>query len=99
MRLADELAARGIETVALWKLDVEGYEISALQGAEDLLKERRIKAIYAELADENGQRIRDYLMAFGYRCHFFNRNGKLYSPSQLPTQLPNYTNGLFLPKS
>jgi tetrahydromethanopterin S-methyltransferase subunit F len=93
VRLADELAARCLEKVDLWKLDVEGYEIPALQGAEELLKEQRIRAIYAELTDENGQRIRDYLSGFEYRCHLFDRNGKLYTPSQFP----NHTNGLFLP--
>ncbi|MBE8998637.1 FkbM family methyltransferase [Nostoc sp. LEGE 12447] len=93
VRLEDELAARSITTVDLWKLDVEGYEISALQGAEAFLKEQRIKAIYAEMIDENGQRIRDYLTQFGYSCYLFDSRGKIYSPSQLPS----HTNGLFLP--
>jgi Fe-S oxidoreductase len=92
--LADELAARSIEQVDLWKLDVEGYEIPALQGAQELLKERRIRAIYAELTGENGQQIRDYLATFDYHCHLFNHNGKLYTPSELPA----HTNGLFLPE-
>ena len=94
VRLADELASRSITEVNLWKLDVEGYEISALQGAEELLRKQRIKAIYAELADENGQRIQDYLAEFGYYCHFLNRQGKPYKVSQLP----DHTNGLFLPQ-
>ncbi|MEP0885046.1 FkbM family methyltransferase [Trichocoleus sp. ST-U3] len=94
VRLADELAARFLDRVDLWKLDVEGYEIPTLQGAEVLLKEKRIRAIYAELSGDNGQRVRDYLSAFGYRCHLFDRNGKLYTPSQLS----NHTNGLFLPE-
>ncbi len=34
VRLADQLAERAIAKVDLWKLDVEGYEIPALQGAE-----------------------------------------------------------------
>jgi len=94
VRLADELAARSLEEVDLWKLDVEGYEIPALQGAEELLKEKRIRAIYAELAGDNGQRVQDYLATFGYCCHLFDRNGKLYTPSEFP----NHTNGLFLPR-
>lgn len=93
VRLADELAIRSIETVDLWKLDVEGYEIPALQGAEELLKQQRIRAIYAESVDENGQRIREYLSAFGYRCHLFDHNDRLYQPSQFPPR----SNGLFLP--
>lgn len=93
VRLADELAARSIQTVDLWKLDVEGYEIPALQGAESLLKNHRIRAIYAELAGENGVQIREYLSEFGYYCYLFNQN-QLYSP----VQLPDFTNGLFLPK-
>jgi FkbM family methyltransferase len=93
VRLADELAARSIERVDLWKLDVEGYEIPALQGVESWLKEHRIRAIYAELANENGLKIRNYLEQFGYQCYLFSDRGKLFSPSQLP----NHTNGLFLP--
>ncbi|BAY18533.1 methyltransferase FkbM [Anabaenopsis circularis NIES-21] len=93
VRLADELAARNIPNVHLWKLDVEGYEIPALQGAETLLHQQRIKAIYAELAGDNGQRVRDYLANFGYYCYFLNQQGKPY----LAKQLPEHTNGLFLP--
>lgn len=93
VRLADELATRSIEKVDLWKLDVEGYEIPALQGAEDLIKKQQIRAIYAELMTENGQRVRDYLDKFGYQCYLFKPNGKLYIPAELPV----YTNGLFLP--
>jgi len=93
VRLADELAARSIEKVDLWKLDVEGYEIPALQGAETYLKEHRFKSLYVELAGENGRHLLDYLAAFGYHCHLFSGNGKPYRSSQLP----DHTNGLFLP--
>lgn len=93
VRLADELATRSIENVDLRKLDVEGYEIPALKGAGELLEGHRIKAIYAELAGENGQRVRDYLISFGYNCYLFDHYGKLYPGSQLP----DHTKGLFLP--
>lgn len=93
VRLADELARRSIQKVDLWKLDVEGYEIPSLQGAEELLQAKSIKALYVELAGENGQRVRDYLGALDYTCYLFDRKGKLYSP----TGLPDFTNGLFLP--
>ena len=93
VRLADELATRSINKVALWKLDVEGYEIPALQGAEELLKQKRIAALYVELAGENGHRICDYLSDFGYHCHLFDNSGRLYATRQLS----EHTNGLFLP--
>jgi FkbM family methyltransferase len=92
VRLASELKVRAIETVDLWKLDVEGYEVSALKGAEELLKKQCIRALYVELAGENGQRVREYLNFFGYSCHLFKQD-QLY----IPKQLPNHTNGLFLP--
>lgn len=92
--LADELATRSIETVDLWKLDVEGYEIPALQGAEELLKQKRIKAIYAELTGKNGDQVREYLGDLGYSCHLIDSQNHLYQPDQLP----GHTNGLFLPK-
>ncbi|MFN5753998.1 MAG: FkbM family methyltransferase, partial [Pseudanabaena sp.] len=85
---------RSIEKVDLWKLDVEGYEIPALQGAEDWLKQKKIKAIYAELHGKNGQNIRDYLNGFGYQCYLFNKQKLYISPT-----LPKHTTGLFLPLS
>ena len=100
VRLEDELALRCIEKVDLWKLDVEGYEIAALQGAETLIKEQRIRAIYAELTSSNaqGQAVIDYLKPFGYQCYFFEENGKLYNPlKKTDFQVPEWTNGLFLP--
>lgn len=94
VRLADELAARSIDRVDLWKLDVEGYEVPALQGAEELLKAHRISALYVELTGDNGQRVCNYMSQFGYQCHLFDRKGRLV----IPSILPSHTNGLFLPK-
>jgi FkbM family methyltransferase len=93
VRLADELALRSISKVDLWKLDVEVYEIAALQGAEDLLKEKRIGALYVEMAGDNGLAIGEYMSRLNYNCYLFNSNGKLYQPKRLP----NFVNGLFLP--
>jgi FkbM family methyltransferase len=48
IRLDTYLADKGLDRVDLLKLDIEGYELTALRGAERGLKSRRIKAIYFE---------------------------------------------------
>jgi len=94
VRLANELTSRSIPKVNLWKLDVEGYELAALKGAEELLREQRIEALYVELGFDRGKQIYEYLSQFGCVCHLFDRNDRLYCP----TELPDHTNGLFIPK-
>lgn len=91
--LADFVARSGIPRIDLWKLDVEGYEIPALQGAAPLLRSGHIGAIYAELTGGNGERISRYLSEFGYRCYLLDAAGR----ARPATHLPGHTNGLFLP--
>lgn len=93
-RLDDVLRDRAIGQVDLWKLDVEGYELQALQGAESLLSRHAVRALYVELAFGHGAQIVDYLGVFDYECHLFDRQGQLYRPQSLPP----HTNGLFLPR-
>lgn len=92
-RLADVLGERGIDRVDLWKLDVEGFELEALEGAEALLARKAVRALYCELGFGHSDQIRAYLAGFGYTCHLFDAAGRLY----VPQQLPEHTNGLFLP--
>jgi FkbM family methyltransferase len=94
-RLADVLAAHRVSHVDLWKLDVEGYELMALAGAQDWLRDQRIRAIYVELAFGNGERIFEYLERFGYVGRLFDARGRLYKPRELPA----HTNGLFTPSA
>jgi FkbM family methyltransferase len=93
-RLDEELARLGIESADLWKLDVEGHELAALEGADALLKAHAIRAIYAELGFGHGEAIVAYLRERGYRCGLFDRSGRL-RPLR---DLPEHTNGLFLPE-
>jgi len=48
VKLDSYLAQHGLSEVALLKIDVEGYELSALRGAAEALGRRSINAIYFE---------------------------------------------------
>lgn len=80
--LDDELDRLGVDILDLWKLDLEGYEAQALQGATQALASRRIRAVYAEIAGENGQRTTDVLTRHGYAPHRIAPSGRL-SPWQV----------------
>jgi FkbM family methyltransferase len=60
----DEFAsARNIKEIELMKVDVEGGELNVLHGAQELIKERRIKAIQFEVGDSypvRGTWMRDF---------------------------------------
>lgn len=92
--LAEIVRERGIDCVDLWKLDVEGYELEALAGAEDLLSGHRVRAVYVELAFGHGEEIRRSLERHGYDCFLFDAAGELVRPRILPEHI----NGLFLPR-
>jgi FkbM family methyltransferase len=94
VRLTDLLRERGIFRIDLWKLDVEGYEIPALHGADDWLQEQRIRAVYAELDGDNGRSIVRYLAEWGYGLHLFDSRGRLRESTEMDRE---HTYGLFLP--
>jgi methyltransferase FkbM-like protein len=53
----DEFArTRGIDEIELLKIDAEGAELDVLQGAGDLIRERRIKAIQFEIGEPDAVR-------------------------------------------
>ena len=55
-----------IERVRLWKLDVEGMDFEALEGAENLLANQRIDAIYIEISSNNYDKSSQLLKHHGY---------------------------------
>jgi FkbM family methyltransferase len=99
VRLADVLEERGITRVDLWKLDVEGQEVPALQGAESWLKRKAIRALYVELVRDNTRRVIDYLRPLGYRLQTLDQRGNHEpAPDDAIARLPDWSNGLFLPE-
>ena len=75
--LDDELDRRRIATVDLWKLDLEGYEPQALEGATRSIAAGRIRAVYVEIAGDNGSRSTQFLVARGYTPHRVAPSGRL----------------------
>ncbi len=66
MKLDTYLGERGVDAVALMKLDVEGYELAALRGAAAALGRRAVAAIYFEYFEKYLVRVGppDALIAF-----------------------------------
>lgn len=68
--------SRSIPEIFLLKLDLQGGELEALRGAEDLLKKRSISIVFVEAVFvekyENQPLLKDlweFLAGFGYRLH------------------------------
>jgi FkbM family methyltransferase len=89
--LDGEIERLGIDTVDLWKLDVEGYELEALRGAAGALAARRIRAIYMELGAARFESAA-FLCELGYTAWNLGNSG-LPQPLGAPAQ---WSNALFL---
>lgn len=77
-------------SIRLWKLDVEGHEIEALQGAEGLLKKQKIEAIYIEVSRGQYQQVQQLLASLGYELFAFRGRGlldKVFRPPEGTTEL------------
>jgi FkbM family methyltransferase len=57
IKLDDYIDAASLERIDLVKIDIEGYELSALRGAERALKNRTIRAVYFEYFEKNLVRV------------------------------------------
>ena len=71
--------ARNIKEISVLKVDTEGFELEVLQGAERLLKERRVKNLVFEISKGVMERLnRDPSEVTNY---LFGMDYKIYSPS------------------
>ncbi len=75
--LDDELQRMNIAILDLWKLDLEGYEFQALQGAARSLDAGRIRAIHMEVSGNEQDDSHRFLTARGYRPHTIMPSGRL----------------------
>ena len=93
----DEIADRfKIDQIRFWKLDVEGMEIDALQGAEKLLTDKKIDAIYIEVTGGNFDRVKSILENYGYG--FYSINDRLQPCPVTCATTSNTTVYVCLPK-
>ena len=77
-------SAHQISKIDYLKLDVEGAEILALQGARELLARKAIRYLQFEISknmldglNTTARRIFDYLGEWGYVCHTITPEGTL----------------------
>ncbi len=90
MVIDEYLREQNIDRVALMKMDIEGHEFSALQGAQAALKSGKIDAIYLEVFPKWLQRsglcpddLIGLLESNGYRLYFCRRDDPNIQPSAL----------------
>lgn len=72
--LDEILSVYGVEYVDLLKIDVEGYEMSALKGAKKLLGDKRIRKVIVEVTDaflkemgSSKNELYEFLASYDYR--------------------------------
>lgn len=75
--LDSEIAKFGTQRIDLWKLDMEGGELDALEGARNLLRNKCIGAVLMETSIEQGTTCTDFLSGFGYSIHRLSPSGRL----------------------
>ena len=87
--------SQSIDQIDFLKLDLEGHELAALQGAKSLLERGKIKHIQFEYGpDHVFARIQlrdlfDFLMPYGFRFHKIIPSGLVEIP-EYTTWLENY---------
>ena len=85
MTTLDAYAERAkLRSIRVLKLDLEGAELGALDGARDLLKQRRVEHLVVELntylldlAGERYDACRALLASYGYRCWQLSKSGRI----------------------
>lgn len=93
VQMDDYVKRNGISTIDLWKLDMEGGEMAALEGAKEILRRQAVRSLVVEADAERFPRLAGLLDGAGYEA-------KTWSGKPLTTgRVASYGNILFLPKT
>jgi FkbM family methyltransferase len=92
----DEILAGGTATVV--KIDVEGREMLVLQGAEESLRQGRIRHLVYEAYGDESRKTADFLAGFGYSVYSLGRNfvGLLLAAAEKKPHLASYESPNYL---
>jgi FkbM family methyltransferase len=77
MKLDDYMSQTGLARLRLWKLDVEGHELEALDGAAMSLGRQAIDAILIEVSESTYVAVRHRLADFGYALNVISSRSEL----------------------
>lgn len=94
--ILDEYAAtHDLGAIKLVKLDLEGAELSAIEGMRQLLTTHQVKYLVCELnaglldaVDGDRDAVRRTLQQHGYHCYHIDQRGKLHSTESPLVNLP-----------
>jgi FkbM family methyltransferase len=82
--LSAHVAAEGLGHIDFLKIDVEGFELSVIRGARELLREKRIDLILLEVGDLTCAtagvkpiEVLNELESLGYRLHSIDSEGRV----------------------